>query len=148
MLKPHDEEDKGGGRMRLLSLGLVVIVAIAACGPSGSSSPARGGAAVSPAGDGGAAPRRPSRAVLAIGAETTNLASKLEPQRTYGGEYGWISNSPLVVKDERGVPQPLLAAELPSRDAGTWIVNADGTMATTWKIRANAKWHDGQPVRA
>ena len=50
--------------------------------------------------------------------------------------------------DSRGGLQPRLAAELPSQDRGTWRINADGTMATTWKIRPNALWHDGQPVRA
>jgi peptide/nickel transport system substrate-binding protein len=44
------------------------------------------------------------------------------------------------------VASPLVAAELPSRDNGTWVINADGTMRTTWKIKPNAKWHDGQPV--
>lgn len=57
-----------------------------------------------------------------------------------------MSNSPLVLLNERGVASPLLAAELPSRDNGSWVVNPGGTMETTWKIKPNAKWHDGQPV--
>jgi peptide/nickel transport system substrate-binding protein len=83
---------------------------------------------------------------VAIGQEITNLAGKLEPQRTYGGEYGFLSNSPLVLKDPQGKRIPLLASALPSRDDGTWVVNSDGTMRTTWRIRDNARWHDGQPV--
>src|SRR5581483_5352102 len=65
---------------------------------------------------------------------------------TYGGEYGFLSNSPLVLKDAQGNRSPLLAFALPSRDDGTWTVNPDGTMTTTWHIRDNAKWHDGFPV--
>ena len=52
-----------------------------------------------------------------------------------------------MLLDPQGRPSPWLAAELPSQENGSWVVNSDGTMRTTWKIRPNAKWHDGQPVR-
>jgi peptide/nickel transport system substrate-binding protein len=57
-------------------------------------------------------------------------------------------NAPLTIRDPRGVAQPRLAADLPSRENGSWTVEPDGTMRTTWKIRPNAVWHDGQPVTA
>jgi peptide/nickel transport system substrate-binding protein len=92
------------------------------------------------------APAGPSRVIIAIGAEVDYLATKLETGNTFASEFNFLSNSPLAIRNERGVTLPLLAAELPSQDKGTWIVNADGTMATTWRIRPNARWHDGQPV--
>jgi peptide/nickel transport system substrate-binding protein len=127
---------------RVAAIGCFLV--ITACGPAVPAQTALR------SGDEAAAPRRvgPSRVTAAIGAEITSLASKLEPQRTYGGEYGFLSNSPLALLDEKGAASPLLAAELPSRAAGTWTVNADGTMATTWKIRPNAVWHDGESVVA
>jgi peptide/nickel transport system substrate-binding protein len=45
--------------------------------------------------------------------------------------------------DDRGEIVPMLAAEVPSPDRGTWVVNSDGTMRTTYKLRPNLKWHDG-----
>lgn len=63
-----------------------------------------------------------------------------------GGTSSLIANSPLTVLDAQGAAQPRLAEELPSQERGTWVVNPDGTMVTTWKIRPNALWHDGQPV--
>lgn len=42
--------------------------------------------------------------------------------------------------------EPLLAVELPSLQRGTWRINPNGTMETTWKLRPNIKWHDGAPV--
>jgi peptide/nickel transport system substrate-binding protein len=39
--------------------------------------------------------------------------------------------------------EPRMAAAMPSVEAGTWKVNSDGTMDTTWKLRPNIKWHDG-----
>jgi peptide/nickel transport system substrate-binding protein len=41
---------------------------------------------------------------------------------------------------------PSLAEAVPSVDAGTWRVNADGSMQMTWKLRAGAQWHDGKPI--
>src|SRR5687768_6282672 len=45
-----------------------------------------------------------------------------------------------------GQMEPTLVEAVPSVDAGTWRVNADGSMQMTWKIRAGAQWHDGKPI--
>jgi ABC-type transport system substrate-binding protein len=47
-----------------------------------------------------------------------------------------------------GVFAPQLAFELPSVEKGTWVVNPDGTMDTTWKLHPHVKWHDGTPFSA
>ena len=41
--------------------------------------------------------------------------------------------------------QPQLAVKIPSIEKGSWKLNSDGTMDTTWKLRPNVKWHDGMP---
>src|SRR5206468_2394324 len=119
----------------------VLAAGLIACTPSPAQQRSVGETAPPPL-----APRAPTRLTVAIGAELNNLATKLESANTYAAEYNFLTNSPLALLDERGVASAFLAAELPSRDAGTWIVNADGTMATTWRIRPNAAWHNGQPV--
>lgn len=43
---------------------------------------------------------------------------------------------------------PLLAAEVPSRERGTWIVRPDGTMRTTFSLRPGITWHDGHALTA
>src|SRR5581483_4048204 len=40
---------------------------------------------------------------------------------------------------------PRLAQDVPSTDNGEWVVNPDGTMVTTWRIRPNVLWQDGTP---
>jgi peptide/nickel transport system substrate-binding protein len=75
-----------------------------------------------------------------------NLSPKLEAANTYAPEINFLTNSPLVVLEPQGAPRPLLAAELPSRDRGTWVINPDGTMRTVWNVRPGARWHDGEPV--
>ncbi len=69
-----------------------------------------------------------------------------------GGESGseprWIFNSTLTYYDRQGNVHPLLAERVPSRDNGDWVINADGTMVTTYRLRPNIRWHDGVPLTA
>jgi peptide/nickel transport system substrate-binding protein len=52
----------------------------------------------------------------------------------------------LVHPNDAGVQLPQLAEAVPAIEQGTWQVTPDGRMTTTWKIRSNARWQDGQPV--
>jgi peptide/nickel transport system substrate-binding protein len=65
-----------------------------------------------------------------------------------GGVVRNIVHALLSVPIENGTYQPQLSPELPSPDRGTWRVNADGSMDTTWKLRPGIKWHDGTPFTA
>src|SRR5438477_9413246 len=64
------------------------------------------------------------------------------------GEAAVFLHSLLTVEDPYDQELPQLAAELPSVDAGTWRLNPDGSMDVTWKLVANARWHDGTPFTA
>jgi peptide/nickel transport system substrate-binding protein len=121
-------------------LSLVALVLLSACAaPTGLPAPAGGGAAPSD-------PTRPRSVTIAVKAEIPDVSAKVGGGDTFSGEFNFLSASPLVVHDGRGVVHPLLAETQPSRDDGSWVVNADGTMATTWRIRPNAKWHDDRPI--
>jgi peptide/nickel transport system substrate-binding protein len=61
-------------------------------------------------------------------------------------DYVWLFNSFLTYYDFGGTLHPMLARDIPSQEAGTWQVNPDGTMVTTYRLRENARWHDGTPV--
>jgi peptide/nickel transport system substrate-binding protein len=54
-----------------------------------------------------------------------------------------LVSSGLTVKDESGLIRPQLAESVPSVENGLWIVQPDGQMQTTWRIREGARWHDG-----
>ncbi len=54
-------------------------------------------------------------------------------------------NDGLTYVDDRGVPHPLKATELPSIERGSWKLFDGGRMETTWKLRPNVFWHDGKP---
>jgi peptide/nickel transport system substrate-binding protein len=49
----------------------------------------------------------------------------------------------LAIEDAAGVSRPQLAEAVPSLENGLWELFPDGRMETTWRIRANARWHDG-----
>ncbi len=59
-----------------------------------------------------------------------------------------LASAFLVMVNPQQEAKPYLAAELPSVAAGTWKVLPNGTMETTYKLRPNATWHDGQPLTA
>jgi peptide/nickel transport system substrate-binding protein len=44
--------------------------------------------------------------------------------------------------------EPQLAESVPSIENGLWKLLPEGRMETTWKIRPNARWHDGTPFTA
>src|SRR5205823_15053455 len=48
-----------------------------------------------------------------------------------------------VGRDLDSVFVPQLAEAVPSAENGLWKIFPDGTMETTWRIRAGARWHDG-----
>jgi len=55
-----------------------------------------------------------------------------------------VLNAGLVTRDtEKYQTLPWMAEALPSLDDGSWQINPDGTMVTTWRVKPNIKWHDG-----
>lgn len=59
-----------------------------------------------------------------------------------------ICHCPLSQYDHDYNVIPVLAERVPSIDDGTWVVSPDGPMRMTWRLRRNAKWHDGHPFTA
>jgi peptide/nickel transport system substrate-binding protein len=57
-----------------------------------------------------------------------------------------LAHAQLVKDDYTISPFAEMATELPSVEKGTWKLNPDGTMQTTWKLKPNIKWHDGVPL--
>lgn len=48
--------------------------------------------------------------------------------------------------DDKGQPRPQLLEMLPALNTDTWRVFPDGRMETTYRLRPNLRWHDGQPL--
>src|SRR5207248_3147376 len=59
-----------------------------------------------------------------------------------------IVHDSLTVETAIGQYDPQLALQKPALEQGTWRINPDGTMETTWKLRPNIRWHDSTPFTA
>ncbi len=60
-------------------------------------------------------------------------------------DYALVFGASLVRADSTDNLIPRLAAEVPSRQAGTWRVLEDSRMETTHRLRPALTWHDGAP---
>lgn len=115
---------------------------VAACGPQG----------ISPASNGGEGRGEASRTRKVLSWGVQHEPSDFVALSGLGGstapssDFGRIAHSALGVATHARDYQPRLAVELPSVERGTWQLNADGTMETTWRIHQDARWHDGTPL--
>lgn len=90
-------------------------------------------------------PTEGQRVIIGMTQEPDSLlgfASSMMAQREISGHYedGMIGLWP------DGTPYPRMALNVPSLKDGTWKVNPDGTMVTTYYLRRGVKWSDGTPV--
>ena len=132
----------------LLGIAAAVVAATGAGAPAVPNASTGGGQSAS------SASRGPKVLTLAVQRELKGFA-KFTGVAAGGGNPGAgnsqvakIGHSYLALEDETGTFIPQLAFELPSVAKGTWTINADGTMDTTWKLKPNVRWHDGTPFTA
>src|SRR5262249_39196518 len=90
-----------------------------------------------------------STRILNIGLfdEPPALGSKFAGGGTGRADYNFLFAAKLVQHDHLGDPMPVLAAEAPSLEKGTWRLLDDQRMETIYALR-KATWHDGSPFTA
>lgn len=130
-----------GPRPRGLLAVVGLVTLLAACAPAGFER----GATLA----GQDQPRAPKVLTIGIQREPRTMHSDLAQGGDSGaagvGAIRVIPHNLLVIHNDRDAFVPQLAAEELSVERGTWVVNSDGTMVTTWRLRPNIKWHDGAP---
>ncbi|HEY3117176.1 MAG TPA: ABC transporter substrate-binding protein, partial [Chloroflexota bacterium] len=130
-----------GGAHRAVIAMLLVIFAVTGCGP-GAAGPASNPA---PA----VAPPVQARPLVIYVREPRSLA--IRPFQTQAGAIAVsqrLFNATLALVDEKAVPRPQLVDTLPQLNTDTWRVFPDGRMETTYRLKPNLTWHDGQPLTA
>jgi peptide/nickel transport system substrate-binding protein len=115
---------------------------LAACAPASSSAPSGGDARQTPA--------APAKKTIVVG---NDAAIEGFGEMFAGGKSGPEQLQAMVHRvlaevDQQGQYVPGIAAELPSTENGTWTILPDGRSETIWRLRPNARWHDGTPVSA
>src|SRR5438105_179763 len=87
--------------------------------------------------------------VIFVGVEPSTVATRGLVQKGAGLHAALrIFNALPALIDDKGLPRPELLASLPALNTDTWQVFPDGTMQTTYTLRPNLTWHDGQPLTA
>lgn len=111
------------------------VLLLAACAPPGA------GSSGSPPGGAAGQPAARKHLVAAL------LKPNLPNLRENGGDRIYeLALGGLGRLDIWGVVHAQLAEEAPTVENGLWRLFPDGRMETTWRIRPNARWHDGTPV--
>jgi peptide/nickel transport system substrate-binding protein len=115
-----------------------------------------GCAAVQPAADAGAGMEGqrtstvPKRITAAIRGEPSTLSSIIDSSGV-GSTAGLNEVEELVnvgltqIVDNRVAAAPRLAESIPTVENGLWKTFPDGRMEIAWRIKPNARWHDGTP---
>src|SRR6266511_558609 len=116
----------------------LALVPVMACTPE-KSNPSERAAAAEPA--------RPTLLRVALAGDVDHFALRFQLGGA-GAEFNQLVNAFLTKIDNREDVRPYLLEQLPSQDDGTWVINTDGTMRTTLRLRPGVTWHDGQPVTA
>ena len=120
----------------------IALLAMGACAPA---SPSR---FAGPEGaERGPSKTSPKVLTLAMGKEPDAWNTDLV-RVTRGGGITFLTlvvHNKLTVEAEAFAYVPQLAVEQISVEKGTWRINPDKTMTTTWRIHQNVKWHDGVP---
>jgi len=124
-------------------LGLALVLLGSACAAPQSPAGRDSAAEARPAGG----PKRITAAVMS-NPPTISASNIVAGSGTYpGGDVlEELLTGGLTLRDSFGTLRPQLAEAVPSVENGMWRVLPDGRMETSWKIKDNARWHDGEPV--
>lgn len=128
--------------MRPVILSLLTCLILAGCAPT-PGAPVSTAPAQEP-------PPDPNRTlVVAIRVEPSTLTTR--PLRQAGvGLYlpSRAFNGQIALLDDQANLRPYLVESLPQLNTDNWRVFPDGRMETTYKLRPNITWHDGEPFTA
>jgi peptide/nickel transport system substrate-binding protein len=89
----------------------------------------------------------PKRITIGLEGMLLNFGSDEKGPAGEGPLMGLVHTG-LAERDTFATQVPRLAEAIPSEENGLWKVFPDGRMEVTWRIREDARWHDGTPVTA
>lgn len=115
---------------------LIFALALTACAPAGA--PGSGS-------DAAARPAQPKRITVGLEGMLLNFGSDSKGPAGEAPLLG-IVHSGLYVRDTFATQIPRVAETIPTQENGLWKLFPDGRMEVTWKIRPDARWHDGAPI--
>src|SRR5438309_1142251 len=138
---PSQFQGRGRAPMTARFWLLITVLSVTACAPNSAPVPSAG-----QSGQIAAAARALS---ILVGREPASLSLKALGQAgSTVASTRRLFNATLTLIDAVGAPRPYLAESLPQLNTDSWQVSPDGHMETTYPLRANLTWHDGEPLTA
>jgi peptide/nickel transport system substrate-binding protein len=129
-------------KTRAWFVGLCCGLMLAGCAPASAPTRSDGSSPQTPA-----APKT-LRLVMQAAGEPTDGIIVFAGSGSRAVEQYLAFHAGLTVYDPRGEILPRLAQKVPTVDDGDWRVQPDGSMEVTWKLRPDARWHDGAQLTA
>ena len=127
---------RGSRANRNVALALVSgLVVLASCAPAPSTTPSTRG--------GDTPPTAPKQVAVVVRGDVPTLVPTVPGPVPGLAELDELLNVGLTTWGAGNQVLPRLAEDVPSTTNGLWKVLPNGRMETTWKIRQNARWHDG-----
>lgn len=131
---------------KTLALLAILSVLLTACAPGSDST--RG-----PAPGTSVQPAAPKRITAAIMGDPRTVRNAINAAGGSGSTPGvdaleQLVNVGLASENSESRWVPRVAEQVPTIENGLWKLLPQGGMELTWRIRANARWHDGTPVTA
>lgn len=123
---------------------VLLAMALAACAPATPRAAEQPG---EPASAGALRPAASRPLVMAVRYEVPELV----PKRVAPAAWQYTKrafNADLALIDGAGSARPYVAESLPQLNSDSWKVFPDGRMETTYRLKPNLTWHDGQPLTA
>jgi peptide/nickel transport system substrate-binding protein len=127
---------------RVTVLALLLILASGCAGTTPGRDASRSGSGSEAAGRNSSADKTVR---IAVRYEIDNLATKVIGPNGPTITRRFFNASQALI-DDKGDARPYLAEQLPQLNTDTWRVFPDGRMETTYTLRPNLTWHDGQPL--
>ncbi len=119
---------------------LGTVVVLSGCAAPAAPPPSTSGTGATEAGP-------PKTLIVATRAEPPSLARRpLRPLGLTPDLSPRMFNADLTIRNDNGLPVAYLSEAVPQLNTETWKVNPDGTMDTTYHLKPNTIWHDGQPL--
>jgi peptide/nickel transport system substrate-binding protein len=131
-------------RSTLIAILLVLGLLLVSCAPGSQTAPAAPSTGQSP--ESQASLSKPLR--IGLMSEPNALGGKFGGGGTGLAEYEFLFAAKLIHYDQLGNPIPVVAAEVPALDRGTWRMLDDGRMETVYRLRPDTTWHDGTAFTA
>lgn len=94
------------------------------------------------------AARPPQTLVIAFRYESPDLSLKIPNPIAGTAGAKWLFNATLTALNHANISQPFLAEAQPQLNTDSWRVLPDGNMETTYRLKLNLTWHDGEPLTA